>query len=468
VYDLRFDARGALWAATIGGGVVRFDSPGAARPAARAWTVSDGLPSNEVTCLTEDLAGRLWIGTTRGVARLDPENGEIRRFTTADGLANHHVRAAYRDRQGDLWFGTLQGLSRLRGASGTASPPLRAVITSIEVAGVPRPLAEDGATDAGRFRAARGADRLRVGFTAPSADLDQPPHYRYRLVGFDDAWSAPTRDRAVTYGSLRPGSYRFEVVASDEAGSAASPAGFDVEIPSPPWRSGWAIALYALLALGAAWLAHRARLARLLAVERVRTRIAADLHDDLGASLSRIAVLSEIARRSSSIDGSAAPELEEIADTARRITEEADDIVWAIDPSQDDLARLLARVRPLAADLLGDRGIELDWDAPSDAPSVRLAADRRRHLLLVLKEALHNAARHSGARRVAVRVEAPRDAIRVEVSDDGVGFDPADPPASASGRGLASLRARAAALGGRLELLSKPGAGTTVRLEIER
>jgi signal transduction histidine kinase/ligand-binding sensor domain-containing protein len=471
VYDMRFDDRGALWVATIGGGLVRFERPGEPGAEVRAWTTADGLPSNEITCLALDARGRVWAGTWNGVARLDPESGLVRRFTTADGLANNVVRAMHRDRRGDLWFGTLQGLSRLEGAAEREPPaPLvpATLLTALEIEGAALALGETGTATAGPVIGPAGAGRVRIGFVAPSADLDVKPRYRYLLDGVDEAWSAPSAERAVTYAGLAPGRYRFSVAAVTPDGATGSPATLELLLPTPLWRRPWVLALYAALVLAAIYLLHRQRVARLLAVERVRTRIAADLHDDLGASLSRIAVLSEVAHRRSAGDGVASPELVEIAETARRITEEAGDIVWSIDPRQDDLASLLVRVRPLAADLLGERGVALDWSAPADAASIRLSPDVRRHLLLVLKEAVNNAARHARAEHVGVRIEASRDAIRVEIVDDGVGFDPAYPPVSAGGRGLPSLRARAAELGGRLELRSAPGKGTTVALEIPR
>ncbi|MFN7942815.1 MAG: two-component regulator propeller domain-containing protein [Thermoanaerobaculia bacterium] len=472
VYDLLFDRAGRLWVASIGGGLARLDAPsaeGLATPA-RSYTLADGLSSNDVHCLAEDLHGRIYACTDQGIDRLDPATGRVRRLTTADGLANNVVRAAFRDRHGDLWFGTMQGLSRLRSEPEPASPAPPALLTAVEIAGVPEPLGETGTARLGPLRLAAGADRLRIGFVAPSADLDREPTYRYRLEGLESAWSAPTRDRAVTYAGLRPGDYRFAVVAVLPEGTQGEPATFEFTLPPPLWRRWWALAVLAALPLAGAYFFHRQRLARLVAVERVRTRIAADLHDDLGASLSRIAVLSEVANRRAENAGGATPELLEIADTARQITDEASDMVWSIDPRRDDLASLLTRLRRLAADLLGERGIALEWIAPADAGSIRLAADQRRHLLLILKEAIHNAARHAGASRVEVRVEASRHELQALVRDDGRGFDVGRPRTDrdGGGRGLLNLEQRARELGGRLAVRSAPGAGTAVSLAIPR
>jgi signal transduction histidine kinase len=239
----------------------------------------------------------------------------------------------------------------------------------------------------------------------------------------------------------------------------------------PLWRRWWALLAYTAVAAGAALAFHRQRVERALAVERVRARIAADLHDDLGASLSRIAVLSEVARSKAAPGAAGTPELRQIADTARQLTDDASDMVWSIDPQHDDLASLLVRVRRLAADLLGERGIALDWNAPATAEHVRLSADQRRHLMLILKEALHNAARHAGAHRVALQISYDDRNVRAEVRDDGRGFDVEQPVRGASsggGRGLRSLRERARELGAALEIRSAPGRGTAVTLTMPR
>ncbi len=467
VYDLHFDASGRLWVASSGGGLVRLDEPAAPATPIRVYAVAEGLASADIGCLAEDAQGRIYAGSDRGIDRLDPATGGLHHFSSADGLANNVVRAAFRDRQGDLWFGTMQGLSRLRpeGEEVTLTPAT--LLTEVEIAGLPQPLPETGATAVGPLRLPVGADRIRMAFVAPSGDLDFEPAYRYRLAGLEDAWSAPGRDRAVTYAGLRPGAYRFVVAAMLPSGETGSPATLEFTLPPPLWRRWWALTVFALLPIAAAYLLHRQRLGRLLAVERVRTRIAADLHDDLGASLSRIAVLSEVAYRRGAGEG--AHELVEIAETARQLTDEASDMVWSIDPRQDDLASLLARLRRLAGDLLGERGIELRWSAPADAGAIHLAADQRRHLLLILKEAIHNAARHAAARTIAVHVEATRHRIRAAVRDDGKGFDPGAPqPSAGGGRGLANLEQRARDLGGALAVRSAPGAGTSVTLEMPR
>jgi signal transduction histidine kinase len=224
-----------------------------------------------------------------------------------------------------------------------------------------------------------------------------------------------------------------------------------------------------------AWALHHAQLSRIVDLERVRARIAADLHDDLGSSLSRISILSELGRRRiADPQALEATTLDQIGETARELMETIGDIVWAIDARRDDLESLLARIRRFAGDLLEARGVSVLFAAPAAAAAISLRPEVKRELYLVLKEAIHNAARHAHAREVRIEVAAVRGELVAEVRDDGVGFAAASPGAGGAagaaganhGHGLRNLRARAVKLGAILAVDSAPGAGTRVRLSL--
>jgi signal transduction histidine kinase len=193
----------------------------------------------------------------------------------------------------------------------------------------------------------------------------------------------------------------------------------------------------------------------------VRTRLATDLHDDVGSSLARISILSEVGRRDVDPSSETARLFGEIGETSRGIIDALGDAIWSIDPRHDDLQSLADRLRHFATDLLEGRGIACRMEIPSGAAAVDLPVEPRRHLFLLLKEALTNAARHSGAALVTVAFRLEDSALSVEVSDDGAGFDAGRRDGGeADGRGLENMRARAQALGGRLEIASAPGGGT--------
>jgi signal transduction histidine kinase len=228
----------------------------------------------------------------------------------------------------------------------------------------------------------------------------------------------------------------------------------------PFWRSTWFLAAVALAAAAALYLAHRARVGRAVAIERVRTHIATDLHDDIGASLSQIAILNEVALARAGAGADAArPLLESAAQSARELVDTMSDIVWSVDPRRDHVGEVVTRMRRFAEELCAARGIRLDFDAP-DRDTRRLEASLRRQLFLVFKEGLNNAVKHSGCRSVRVALRTGARALDLAVIDDGSGFDPARAP---QGNGLASMRRRAHAVRGLLTLRSSPGAGTELR-----
>ncbi|MGE0641595.1 MAG: sensor histidine kinase, partial [Thermoanaerobaculia bacterium] len=215
-------------------------------------------------------------------------------------------------------------------------------------------------------------------------------------------------------------------------------------------------------------LVYRARVARLLALERVRTSIAADLHDVLGASLSRISILSEVAR-SQNVDGGAGATLATIGESARELAERASDIVWAIDPQRDDLGSWASRLRRYGDDLFEPLGISFELRVPADAPAVKLVAAVRRDLFLIVKEALNNAAKYSAAAAVRMNVELAGRRLRLVIEDDGCGVA-ADAVARAvergGGRGLQAMALRAERLGATFERTDRAAGGTRIELAL--
>ena len=196
-------------------------------------------------------------------------------------------------------------------------------------------------------------------------------------------------------------------------------------------------------------------------MERVRRQVALDLHDDVGSGLSRIAVLAEVAKRDAA--PAAVSLLDEAAGVARAMRESMSEIVWAIDPRRDTLADLVHRMRETAFNLLGPQGLRVTFAAPEDdtLSGVGLAPDRRRHLLLILKEAVTNIARHARATTVHIDLALHHHRVTLRIRDDGAGFDPSS---STGGTGLHSFRSRAAEIGGTLTIESSIGRGTTIEI----
>ncbi|MEM7356848.1 MAG: two-component regulator propeller domain-containing protein, partial [Acidobacteriota bacterium] len=468
IWDLLLDDQGRLWIATHGDGVYRLESRNGRAAVWQRYGREEGLASDIARCLVSDRWGRLYIGGIRGIDRLDPATGQIRSFTTAHGLAQLEVTAAHADGDGNLWFGTWSGLSRLvpRRDSVAATPEVR--IASLRVDGSAVPLSVVGHRRVGPIRLAAGRHRIDVGFFAVGASPDAPARFRYRLRGGD--WSYPSANRSLALADLGPGEHRLQLSAAEDP-EQGEPAWLTIVVAQPVWRRAWFLALVAVaLAIGLV-ATHRTRLRRALAVERIRTRIAADLHDDLGASLSRISLLSKAAhsRLPASSNASELPEmLEQIGATARQLTGRAREIVWSLDPRFDDLASFAVRVRETAGELLEPAGIAWSLEAPptEQAQRIRLRPEQRQHLLLVLKEAMHNAQRHAGAGRVELELGLAGRTLSGVVRDDGCGFEPKSE--HRRGHGLANMASRIDALGGELALSRRQDGrpGAEVRIEV--
>ncbi|HEX3560099.1 MAG TPA: two-component regulator propeller domain-containing protein [Pyrinomonadaceae bacterium] len=468
VTAIHSDRAGRLWIASNGGGLSRVDDPTAEHPAFVNYTTASGLSSNNVRAITEDEEGRIYVGTVRGVDRLSPDTGRVRHYTMADGLADDFITVAFRDRDGALWFGTLNGLSRLVPETDLPAhaPPI--MIGAVLVAGVKQPLSELGQAEVGRLNLNYTQANLQIDFFSLSFAPAERIRYQHKLEGADSEWSAPAAERTVTYANLAPGAYRFLVRAVNADGAASlEPAIVSFRISPPVWSHWWFILSAALLFGAGVYAFARAGFRRKLELERVRTRIATDLHDDIGASLTRIAMLSEVTQRENGgAHPSSARRLTQIADDARTLVDSMSDIVWAIDPRRDDFLSVVERVRSFAADTLGTTGVRWKLTVAPQLEGQRLTPEQRRALYLIFKEAISNVARHADCRHVSCRITLENNALAAVVEDDGRGLETARAGKGRGGRGLSNMRVRAAEMGGKLEIEPRSGGGTRLTLKL--
>ena len=462
VWDLLVDSHGRLWVASYQGGLLRCDDSGAEVPTFRTYTTADGLTSNTVTALVEDAGGILYLATGRGIDRLDPATGQVVPVTRRAGFPTGDAEAAAADRSGALWFKFAAGVARFRPRLRAPLAPPHTFITGVRIAGESIRVSALGETVVEARALSASGRQVEIEYVAPGADRGGSLLYEVRLEGADEDWGQPTGSRAIRYARLAPGSYRFRVRAVDGAGVTGEPASFAFSIPAPLWQRSWFVALVGLALAAAFVTVYRYRVRRLLEVANLRTRIATDLHDDIGANLTRIAVSSEVARRQAGGDGSPVDRrLASIAELARESIDSLAEIVWAVDPKRDRLEDLSRKVREYAEDVVLSRDIRLVVETPGPGSDYRLDIDVRRDLFLIFKEAVRNAVRHSGCSQIHVDLRTDGSGLVLEVRDDGGGFDP---EAVHDGNGLSNMRRRARRIGALLSLETRQGGGTTVRL----
>jgi len=483
---------GSVWIGTAGGLsrlIIEKDNAGNERIRFKNYTESDGLPNNVVYGIVEDDNGGLWISTNNGIARLEL-NGprlEVRSYSVEDGLQSNEFNqdAFLKDERGYIYFGGINGLTVFLPDSLSDNSFEPAVsLNGLYIRG--KRVTADG----------RGPDgfaldstliekrRLAIGYRENAFTLEfaalgfLQPHknrHAYMLEGFDEEW-IETDQRRATYTNLDPGSYLFRVRGSNNDGIwSGREARLRIDVAPPPWRSWWAYGLYALVfaaAFGGLVKMRERRLTRRqeqrLRIERaraeerelVRRKSSADFHDEAGNLITKINLFTELARRHAREDNTLGDYLGQIESHTRRLSSGMRDFIWVLDPGHDTLYDTLVRICDFGNGICTAAGIDFKYDNVSDLfRQVPLAADDRRSLLMLFKEAVNNAVKYAGAGCITFSFKLDDDELKLTLSDDGNGFDV---KARSSGYGLNNMRARAEKASAGFILDSGPGKGTTV------
>jgi signal transduction histidine kinase len=380
-----------------------------------------------------------------------------------------------------LWFATAKGLVAVDPAGvklNPLPPPVR-----IEEMRVDDKKFADG-TAAGLLKIPPGRHHVEFEYTGLSIVAPEKVRFKCRLNGFDLEWANVGGKRVATYNYIPPGSYSFQVTACNNDGVwNESGASLAFEVLPYFWQTTWFLVVSGLAtvlaASGAVWFDTRRRMRRRLEraerqrdIERERSRIAQDIHDDLGASLTRISMLSETVQSELDQPEQAAAGLNQIYKTAHELTRAMDEIVWAVNPRHDTLEGLTSYLEKFAQDLLAAAGIRCRLDMPLEFPSWRPTSNVRHNLFLAFKEALHNVVKHSAASETSIRLVTEASHFELVVEDNGRGFTPEttrehprDNSARLStGNGLENMARRLVEIHGSCRIQSAPGQGTKVIL----
>lgn len=361
------------------------------------------------------------------------------------------------DQDGTLWVTTSLGLVRVPAtARRMETTPPRVVLVSVTADG--RPVTR------GSVRLQHRHNRVDLRFAALS--YRDPSRIRYQVrVAPSESWSDHQGPPSLTLVDLPAGHHRAEVRASLDGRSwSDEPAAFAVTVRGPWYLEGWALGLLAAAIAATAYAAHRARVAVLLRLERQRTRIAMDLHDELGAGLGSIGILAGVLQEDRAVPPERSRLAAAIGETASELAASLSDIVWSLRARGSSLAEVSTRLAEHGARLFAGDQVAFEARFPDEWPVVRLDSATSRAVLLIGSEALYNAARHAKASRVTLSVARNAGGWTVTVDDDGQGLPAVD---RSNGLGRVSMRQRAAAIGARVEWISRPGGGTRVRLHLD-
>ncbi|MCS7090775.1 MAG: two-component regulator propeller domain-containing protein [Verrucomicrobiota bacterium] len=495
VQALWMDEHETLWLGTAGEGLVRFQH-------GRFAVVgpAQGLPNGVIGHIAPDHVGSLWLSSYGGLLRITRTNLEAVAngagvplqatvYGRAEGMPTLECSgglqpAGCRTPDGRLWFATSKGLVGVDPAViKTNSQPPPVVIEEVRLNG--RLLAEPGVRRE-PVRIPPGRHRLEFRFSGLSFTAPEKVRFRFRLVGVDRDWTEGGRERSAVYQYLPPGDYQFQVTACNNDG-LWNPIGASVAFSIAPWfwQTWWfrfaaGLAGAGVVAASVAALA-RARLRRKLkrlerqqALERERARIAKDMHDELGAGLTRISLLSQTARSELDDPEAVTVALDRIYHTARELTRALDEIVWAVNPKHDTLDSLATYLGRFAQEFLATARVRCRLDVPVQLPPWPVTAEVRHNLFLAFKEALNNAVKHAQATEVRIALQTDTNAFTLCIEDDGRGFNPSVLKGASSearnrtGHGLQNMHQRMADVGGQCQIQSRAAGGTSVLFIVPR
>ena len=489
---LHFDEYGALWIGTFGGGLCRLKDG--------KFSVIDsaqGLPNDVIGHIEDDGNGFFWMSSHGGILRAakkelnDCADGKIKSvafltYGINDGLPTIECSeglqpSGCKTADGSLWFPTSKGLV-------VVNP------NEVRINQLPPPMALEEFMVDGQpttkstapLKVAPGKSHFEFHFTALSFVAPEKVRFKYRIEGLEKEWNDAGAKRVADYSFLSPGDYTFHVMACNNDGVwNEQGVSFPFTLLPHFWQTWWFHFLSGLAAVtlagGIAWFDTRRRMRRRLekleraqAIERERSRIAHDIHDDLGAQLTRITMLSESAREELADPAQLTDDLNQIYDTAREATRAMDEIVWAVNPKHDTIESLASYLEKFGFDYLDAVGIRCRLNLPAKLPPHQLTTEVRHNLFLAYKEALHNAVKHAGATEVRIAIAFEAKTLELVVEDNGRGFSlndgtnkgPREQGRTAGGNGLENMNRRVRDIGGECQIHSEPGRGTKVKFQL--
>lgn len=483
------DRAGTLWVGGWGSGLYRRE-----QDTFKNFTTADGLPSDRIISISDDKSGRLWLCSNNGIIGFSPEtlqnyvHGQSfpilwLHLSPAQGLANRLCSgwgqpSATQTSDGYLWFPNMDGVAvfdptMIRSRFATPVVQIESVLADgKELSGTGNQL----------LRSSSGTRRFEFHYTTTDLLELRGLRFLYKLEGMDRDWVDAGSQRVAYYSQLPPGYYTLRVmVGAGHSQWRESIIPLRLQVLPRFWERRW-IQLLAAASLvagiaGYFMLNQRRKLLRRWewaemqhAVEKERMRIARDIHDDLGSSLTHIGLLSELAQSDFDQPQRAKSHIDEIFTTARRVTRSIDEIVWAIDPKNDSLEMSLAYICKTAQDYLRSGRITCRLDLPETLPDRAFSSSVRHHLYLSVCEALNNIIKHAAASEVQMQVTVEAERMILTITDNGRGFairdgftDAPVKPGTRGGHGLGNMMHRLKTVGGRCELESLPGQGTIVR-----
>ena len=482
-----------LWIGTRGGGLNWLRDG-----EFKSCSTPNGLFDDTIFSILEDSEGWLWMSSIKGIFRVQKsalekfagdKTGEITSifYGKADGLVSPMCNgvakpAGWKGKDGRLWFATTKGVAVVdpKVAKMLNETPPTILIEQVladkkEVARETPPVTRHPSL----VTIPPGRGEIEFQYTALSFRAPEKIHFKYKLEGVDLDWFDAGNRRVAHYNNILPGTYHFRVTACNENG-IWNDQGATISFTLSPqiWQAWWFLSAVIIAMVGSVAGVARyvtgknmqrtlERLEHQSALERERARIAKDMHDDLGSSLTRITLLGELVEADQANPAEVETHARKIVSSARETVKSLDEIVWAVDPENDTLNGLIEYLTHYTDEFFENTDVRCRLEIPMDLPDAQLSSEVRHNIFLVIKETLNNALKHAAASEVRLQISATQNILKIEITDNGRGFDLNQTPDGRVGHGLSNMRDRITAVGGQLQFDSAPGQGTRLRFEVK-
>lgn len=466
-----------LWIGTNGAGFCRFEME---TGRCIRFSDKDGLLNNVVYGILSDNNGNLWMSTNKGVSCFNPENQMFRNFTKEDNLPGDEFnRNQFAKLPGnELLFGGVDGYTVFNPSDVLQTKPqVPVVFTGLSISNKPVDWKLDSSIISAPVGYAKkiilhpGQNMFTISFASLDYRSNEKKFYKYRLDGFDHDWTVPTIKNEATYTNLNPGSYILNVTGTN-TGGVWNAKGINIEIIVLPYwyQTWWFNILLVLIVACSLYMLYRYRLQQHLKLLTVRNRIASDLHDEIGSTLSSISLSSAVIQKKLQ---DSTPEvntlLNQISDNTNNMMEAMSDIVWTINTRNDRFSNVISRMRAFAAEILEPKDCAVHFDVQDAVQREVLDMNQRKNFYLIFKEAINNAAKYAQCKNVWVHISMKHThTIFMQVKDDGKGFELSKGENGRvifGGNGLYNMQKRAAELKGKINIDAAVEKGTLISLE---
>ncbi len=461
---LYYDADSILWIGTFGGGLNRFDET---NQTIRIFDQKEGLANDNVTGILSDDQGNIWASTYNGLSCLRKKEGSIQNFYQEDGLSNNEFNytSFYKDRKGRLWFGGMNGVQYFNPAEileQKPNPPMlftgfaryNRLLDSLQTNVL-------GDMTMAPILISPYDSYFQLTWTLPNYFKPERNRYYVWLEGLENDWSYIGNIPTVRFHKLPAGDYVLHIKGADSKGNwSVSELSVPIHVNQIFFRTWWFIGGFILILAGLVFAFTRYRLQRLLEMERMRTRIAGDLHDEVGSMLSGLAMQAEIMELDQQKSDPA--RLRRISEISRMTLSKMRDVVWSIDSRRDQVKDLLDRMRENAEEMLTPRDIIFQFELGELPMEKKLPVDERQHLFLFYKEAINNIVKHANATSVNIRFGQFGDQFELSIQDNG---KLVNQTTTSTGLGMQNLEMRAKKLGATFQVIRESGFKVSLQMK---